>query len=142
MPPFPSQRATKLGKAVLECWIDSRKEREREKEKRREKYTVLPSETHLLTDVSYCFSICVSLRAFYACHSQSDIETGQDRDDSFLGFFCSQTAQKSAKPFICTPSLRSGFQLRGLRSGGEVLNPLQAQWGTRAQQLTSPQLVV
>lgn len=40
-------------------------EKEREGEKRREKYTALPSEAHLLTDASYWFfHVCVSLGAF------------------------------------------------------------------------------
>lgn len=56
MPPFPSQRVTELGKAVLECRIDSRKEQE----KRKKEYNMLRSEARLLTDVPGYFSMYVS----------------------------------------------------------------------------------
>lgn len=53
--------------------------RKREKTKR-EKYTVLPSETLLLTDVSYSFSTCLSL-CFYTCHiHQTDRSRGVKTD--------------------------------------------------------------
>lgn len=49
MPPFPSQGVTELGKAVLECRIEHSEKGERKGGK---KYTMLPSEARLLTDVS------------------------------------------------------------------------------------------